>query len=108
MGGVAEAVRELVSVVADCGQVQVIGHCSDQVRHVFAVTSECDVECGFRLRCGVVSADFFIKNALSHLGLTALVVSTSQVLPRSVRCGKGRVQWLSNSGPRRRGVNGRT
>ena len=58
----------LISIVADCRQVQVVGHGSDQVRHFIGGISESDVvEYGNSLGGDAVSSVLFVKNALSHL-----------------------------------------
>src|SRR5665213_4093139 len=43
VGGAAAARWGLISIVADCGQVQVVGHDSDQVRHCISGITESDV-----------------------------------------------------------------
>ena len=102
MGGGTAAVRGggLISIVADCGQVQVVGHSSDQVRHFIGGISESDVvEYGNSLGGDAVSTVLFVKNGLSHLCIAVFVVSGSQVFPRFGVCEKEPVRWLSSQVP---------
>ena len=58
----------LISIVADCGQVQVVGHGSDQVRHFIGRIGEFDVvEYGNSLGDDAVCAVLFVKNAPSQM-----------------------------------------
>ena len=57
----------LISTFADCGQVQVVGHGSDQVRHFIGGISESNVvEYGSWPGGHAVCAVWFVKSALSH------------------------------------------
>jgi hypothetical protein len=67
MAALPQRFGRLISIVADCGQVQVVGHSSDQVRHFIGGIGESDVvEYGSSLGGYAVCAVLFVKNAL-HL-----------------------------------------